>query len=55
MARSRGVYNRIYTPEKWERVNPENKSILQDFLAEYKQQKKLNQQFTLIIKTVELF
>ena len=40
MARSRGVYNRIYTPEKWERVNPENKSILQDFLAEYKQQKK---------------
>ena len=40
MARSRGVYNRIYTPEKWGQVNPENKSILQDFLAEYKQQKK---------------
>lgn len=40
MARSRGVYNRVYTPELWDRVNPENKAILQDFLDEYKQQKK---------------
>lgn len=40
MARSRGVYNRIYTPERWEQVNPENKNILNDFLAEYKQQRK---------------
>lgn len=40
MARSRGVYNRIYTPELWEQVNPENKDILEDFLAEYRQQKK---------------
>lgn len=40
MARSRGVYNRIYTPELWDKVNPENKAILQDFLDEYKQQKK---------------
>lgn len=40
MARSRGVYNRIYSPELWEQVNPENKDILEDFLAEYKQQKK---------------
>ena len=40
MARSRGVYNRIYTKEKWEKVNPENKEILEDFLTEYKQQKK---------------
>lgn len=40
MARSRGVYNRIYTPEKWEQVNEENKDILDDFLTEYKQQKK---------------
>lgn len=40
MARSRGVYNKIYTPERWEQVNPENKNILNDFLAEYKQQRK---------------
>lgn len=40
MARSRGVYNRIYTPEKWEQVNKENKEIMDDFLTEYKQQKK---------------
>lgn len=40
MPRSRGVYNRIYTPEKWEQVNKENKAILEDFLTEYKQQKK---------------
>jgi len=38
VARSRGVYNRIYTPELWEQVNQENKDILEDFLAEYKQQ-----------------
>lgn len=40
LARSRGVYNRIYTPERWKQVNPDNKAILEDFLAEYKQQKK---------------
>ena len=40
MGRSRGIYNRVYTPELWEQVNYENKSILNDFLAEYKQQKK---------------
>lgn len=40
MARSRGVYNRIYTPEKWELVNKTNKDIVEDFLTEYKQQKK---------------
>ena len=40
MPRSRGVYNRIYTKEKWEKVNPENKAIMDDFLTEYKQQKK---------------
>lgn len=40
MARSRGVYNRVYTPELWDKVNPENKAILQDFLDEYRQQKK---------------
>lgn len=40
LSRSRGVYNRVYTPELWQQVNPENKSILSDFLAEYKQQKK---------------
>lgn len=40
MARSRGVYNRIFTEEKWALVNKENKAILEDFLTEYKQQKK---------------
>src|SRR5574344_380943 len=34
------IYNRIYTPALWEQVNPENKAILEDFLAEYRQQKK---------------
>ena len=40
MARSRGVYNRIFTEEKWTQVNKENKMLLEDFLTEYKQQKK---------------
>lgn len=40
MARSRGVYNRIFSEEKWQQVNKENKAILEDFLTEYKQQKK---------------
>ena len=40
MARGRGVYNRIYTDEKWKKVNPENIAIMDDFLTEYKQQKK---------------
>lgn len=40
IARSRGVYNRIYTEEKWQQVNKENKDILEDFLTEYRQQKK---------------
>lgn len=40
MARSRGVYNRIFTPEKWEKVSKDNKEIMEDFLTEYKQQKK---------------
>jgi integrase len=38
MARGR-VYNRTYTPELWDQVNPENKAILDDFLAEYRQRK----------------
>lgn len=39
MARGR-IYNNFYTPELWEQVNRENKRILEDFLAEYKQRKK---------------
>ena len=39
MARGK-VYNKVYTPEKWELVNEENKNIIEDFLTEYKQQKK---------------
>ena len=40
MGRSRGIYNRIFSEEKWALVNKENKDILDDFLTEYKQQKK---------------
>lgn len=40
MSRGTGVYNRIYTDEKWEKVNQVNKDIMDDFLTEYKQQKK---------------
>lgn len=40
MGRGSGVYNRTYSPELWEKVNPENKAILDDFLLEYKQRKK---------------
>lgn len=39
MARGR-VYNNFYTPELWDQVNKENKRILEDFIAEYKQRKK---------------
>lgn len=39
MARGR-IYNNFYIPELWEQVNKENKRILDDFLAEYKQRKK---------------
>lgn len=40
MPRINGTYNKIYTPEKWKEVNIENKNIIDDFLLEYKQQKK---------------
>ena len=38
MARGR-IYNNFYTPELWEQVNKENKLIIDDFIAEYKQRK----------------
>jgi len=38
MARGR-VYNNFYTPELWDQVNKQNKRILDDFLAEYRQRK----------------
>ena len=34
------VYNRIYTPEKWEQVNKYNKDLMEDYLTELKSQKK---------------
>lgn len=34
------IYNNFYTPELWELVNKENKRIIDDFLAEYKQRQK---------------
>lgn len=39
MSRGR-IYNNFYTPALWDQVNKENKQILDDFLAEYKQRKK---------------
>ena len=63
MPRSRGVYNAVYTPEKWEQVNPVNKDIVEDYLTELKQQKKaestLSQYFNdlriILIKIMEDF
>lgn len=40
MAQRGRVYNNFFTEELWEQVNKENKRILDDFLAEYKQRKK---------------
>lgn len=40
MANRGKVYNRLYTPELWEQVNKENKTLLEDFLIEKKSQKK---------------
>lgn len=40
MPRINGTYNKIYSEEKWNNVNKENKNIVEDFLLEYKQQKK---------------
>jgi len=34
------IYNNFFTPERWEQVNPENKRILEDFVAECKQRQK---------------
>lgn len=34
------VYNRVYNEEDWKLVNKENKNIMEDFLEEYRQQKK---------------
>ena len=39
MARGK-IYNQFYTSELWEQVNKENKQIINDFLAEYKQRQK---------------
>lgn len=40
MAERGRVYHNFYTPELWEQVNNENKRIMEDFLAEYRQRKK---------------
>ena len=34
MAKRGTVYNKIYTPELWEQVNPINKEIREDFTME---------------------
>jgi len=40
MAKRGRVYNRIYTDQKWSKVNSENKEIVDDYLAELKQRQK---------------
>ena len=40
IARGRGIYNRIFSEDKWKQVNKVNKDIMEDFLTEYRQQKK---------------
>lgn len=40
MARSSGKYNRTFSEEKWALVNKFNKDSLDDFLTEYRSQKK---------------
>lgn len=34
------IYNRIFTKDKWEKVNKYNKNLMEDFLLELKSQKK---------------
>lgn len=38
--RGTGHYNRTFSEEKWEKVNPKNKAIVEDFLIECRSQKK---------------
>ena len=33
------VYNRIFNKEEWEKVNEENKLMIEDFLEEYRSRK----------------
>lgn len=35
-----GVYNRLFNKEDFEKLNPKNKAIINDFLLEMKSQKK---------------
>lgn len=37
---SGNIYNKIYTPEKWEAVNKYNKDLMSDYLTELRAQKK---------------
>ena len=37
---SKKVYNQIYTPQKWEKVNKYNKNLLEDYILEMKSNKK---------------
>lgn len=43
MEKKQKVYNKVYTEEKWEKVNPENKKIIEDYEIEMRQQKKSDQ------------
>ena len=48
------IYNNFYTPELWEQVNKENKRIIDDFLAEYKQRQNQKERLVDIIMILGL-
>ena len=45
------IYNKIYTPEKWELVNKYNKDLMDDYLTELKSQKKKEGTINNILKS----
>ena len=36
----RRVYNKVYDPEIWEKVNPQNKELLDDFMMDLRENKR---------------
>jgi integrase/recombinase XerD len=47
--KTRRVYNKVYSPELWEQVNPQSRELLDDFMLDLKQKKRspvtINQYF----------
>ena len=49
------VYNELYTPEKWEKVNKENIQLLEDFLEYKKSSDKSPQTIEQYYQMIRLF